>query len=586
MTSFKLKLVGQALLLALLPLTAVYFAVASLERQSETDRVDARLQATLRAVVGAYGDEVASAGDRAVSLARNPRLQRALQMRDAAAARRAAGQDARVRVSLHPEPSPAGAAARTVTVVRRGRVLGQVTVSVPLDGSLLARLRAHAPLEPGDALVVLRGGEIVAGPRPLRHRGLDAGVAAAEVAEIAGDRYRLAPSGRLPDTGGARVAVLVPQSSVERAVDATEHRLLLGLGLSLVLIGLATSLHSRGIVRTVRELAVAANEIAHGRLGQRVPVRGRDEFATLGRAFNDMAAQLEARLEELERERERARDANLRFGQALTATHDLHRLRRILVESAVEASGATGGALLCEGLLAVEVGDTGSGTERLEVPLLAGRRSFGSLVLTGDSFGTAQREDVAVLAAQAVVALENAHLHRAVEEQALLDGLTGLANRRQCDAAIEAELARASRGGGGFALVLADLDGFKGVNDRYGHPVGDAVLREFATVLRDGVREGDTAARWGGEEFAVVVAQADLEAAAALAERLRSALERRVVLAPDGSRITLTASFGVAAHPGADTAAELVAAADAALYAAKRGGKNRVECAPDHARRP
>ena len=96
-------------------------------------------------------------------------------------------------------------------------------------------------------------------------------------------------------------------------------------------------------------------------------------------------------------------------------------------------------------------------------------------------------------------------LHRIVERQALLDGLTGLANRRQSEEALSAELHRAERLGGPLALVLADLDSFKGVNDRYGHPAGDTVLREFAQVLRATVREIDTAGRWGGEEFFVLL---------------------------------------------------------------------------------
>jgi diguanylate cyclase (GGDEF)-like protein len=190
-----------------------------------------------------------------------------------------------------------------------------------------------------------------------------------------------------------------------------------------------------------------------------------------------------------------------------------------------------------------------------------------------------------MLAGQAVVALENARLHRAVERQASLDGLTGLANRRSAQEALHAEVSRATRFGGEVALVMADLDGFKAVNDRFGHPVGDTVLRDFAETLRATVREVDVAGRWGGEEFIVILPGTDGIGAAQLAERVRVAFEERRVLTVDGTPIPVTASFGVAAYPDHTPEDALVAAADAALYQAKREGKNRVVKARDGATR-
>ena len=124
------------------------------------------------------------------------------------------------------------------------------------------------------------------------------------------------------------------------------------------------------------------------------------------------------------------------------------------------------------------------------------------------------------------------------------------------------------------------------MNDRYGHPAGDAVLREFAQLLQETVRDVDLACRWGGEEFVLVLPGTDLGGAASLAERIRVALAGRTVLAADGTPIPVTASFGVAGNPPARTASELFAAADEALYEAKRGGKNRVETAPDPVTHP
>jgi diguanylate cyclase (GGDEF)-like protein len=175
-----------------------------------------------------------------------------------------------------------------------------------------------------------------------------------------------------------------------------------------------------------------------------------------------------------------------------------------------------------------------------------------------------------------VIALENARLHRIVERQALLDSLTGLANRRSIEEALRSELARAARFGTPAALVLADIDDFKRVNDRYGHAVGDEVLREFADALRETLRESDTAGRWGGEEFALILAGTDADGGAALAERARVLIGERTVHLPGGEAVQVTASFGVAAFPECGGTVALLEAADDALYEAKRRGKNQV----------
>jgi diguanylate cyclase (GGDEF)-like protein len=229
----------------------------------------------------------------------------------------------------------------------------------------------------------------------------------------------------------------------------------------------------------------------------------------------------------------------------------------------------------------VKAGFPDKGAQRLEVPLQAGSTSFGSLLLFGTEFNEEDRMTAVSLASHAVVALDNARLHRIVERQALVDGLTGLANRRQCEETLEDELARVERFGGALAVVVADLDWFKDVNDRHGHPAGDAVLREFAVLLQETVRDVDLAGRWGGEEFVLVLPGTDLEGGVQLAERIRILLEGRALLAADGSPIPVTASFGVAAVPPTKAASDLFAAADAAMYEAKRAGKNRVERAAE-----
>jgi diguanylate cyclase (GGDEF)-like protein len=168
---------------------------------------------------------------------------------------------------------------------------------------------------------------------------------------------------------------------------------------------------------------------------------------------------------------------------------------------------------------------------------------------------------------------------RRVASQATTDSLTGLANRRSFDEELALEWRRAHRIGDSLALVLLDLDDFKQVNDTHGHPAGDAVLRAVGEVLGAGVRQIDLAARYGGEEFVVLVPETDVQGATQLAKRLRLAVSKARTELPNGRVLKVTASFGVAAKGELTSAEQLIAAADEALYEAKRAGKNRVVAA-------
>jgi diguanylate cyclase (GGDEF)-like protein len=175
-------------------------------------------------------------------------------------------------------------------------------------------------------------------------------------------------------------------------------------------------------------------------------------------------------------------------------------------------------------------------------------------------------------------ALKLAETLEALRQLATHDQLTGLLNRREFDRILLEETERSRRFGHGFALILLDVDHFKSVNDRHGHPTGDEVLKELARRLAEESRAVDRVVRFGGEEFAVIMVEADEAMAMALAERLRAAVASRP-LAVDaaGAALGRTISGGVAVYPhdGADGAA-IVAAADEALYRAKAAGRNRV----------
>jgi diguanylate cyclase (GGDEF)-like protein len=575
MVSFKLKLVLWFALLALLPLAVAFYGYNSLATRSETRRADAGLESALRGAVAVYAGRLDSAGLAATRLAAEPALQRALRGRDRATLATL------VRVFPHASIDAPGLhvgftasppeGVRTVAVLDRGRVLGRVSVHLPLDSQLLQVLGGG--LAPTDRIVATRFGRIIAGPGRGTPLALAPGRAGG--VRIGQVRYRGLQTARLNEPRGLELAVLAPQHAIDTAAHAARSQILAALIASLLLFAVVTYLLGRSIVGTLRQFADAADAIASGRLDERVTVRGRDEFAQLAGAFNRMTAQLEQRLAELETERTRVRDATARFGKTLVATHEPAQLIRVVVESAVEATGAMGGIVLGPSGEVARAGDPDGANETIAFPLRSGSSDFGSLVLAADSFDAEQVETAASLAAQAVVALENARLHRIVERQALVDSLTGLANRRSVEDTLRSELARAARFGGGVCLVLADLDDFKHVNDEHGHPVGDEVLKAFARALRDTVRESDVAGRWGGEEFALVLTGTDEAGGARLAERARVAIEAEIVRSA-GVEVSVTASFGVAAFPASTELGELVAAADSALYAAKRDGKNRV----------
>jgi diguanylate cyclase (GGDEF)-like protein len=213
------------------------------------------------------------------------------------------------------------------------------------------------------------------------------------------------------------------------------------------------------------------------------------------------------------------------------------------------------------------------------VPLLAEGRSIGVLVAEHNlRHGSRIEERVVAMAGQfaahAALKLDNAWLLAEVQTMAETDALTRVANRRTFEAALERELARATRAAEPVSLVMVDIDHFKLVNDTHGHQVGDDVLQIVAHALGSECRAIDTLARYGGEEFAVILPTCDAAEAVEIAERLRQA----VASAP--TPVKVTSSAGVATYPlDSVNGAALVKAADEALYESKRNGRNRVTSA-------
>src|SRR4051794_181381 len=430
--------------------------------------------------------------------------------------------------------------------------------------------------------------------------------------EIAGRDFRTTsfvgeePAG--PDTT-VRLFSPVPANSSASTV------LVIGLTLAFLVMAMVFALIvNRTLQAEVNRLLTAAQRLGRGDFSASVPVEGNDEFAALGTEFNNMATQLEARVEDLRRERGRLQEAIRRVGESFARGLDRVGVLEIVVQTAVDGSGAAAGratmrrradapmeevtrsgepdaferALHAAEAAVMDAGQVAeiqiAGVAAMAAPLSAteaGDRVLAIVsVARGDRpFAPAERELFAYLTSQAAVSVENVDLHETVQRQAVTDELTGLFNHRRFQEVMAAEVERARRYDQEMGLIMLDIDNFKRVNDTYGHMQGDMVLREVARVLRQSAREIDEPARYGGEEMAVALPQTDLEGAFRFAERVRKRIEALDLPLLDGDGVLkVTASFGAASLSAAANGDKegLVAAADAALYRAKRSGKNRT----------
>ncbi len=215
----------------------------------------------------------------------------------------------------------------------------------------------------------------------------------------------------------------------------------------------------------------------------------------------------------------------------------------------------------------------------LVMPLVGGDRVVGTFVLASSEAGlftTDRREMLRVIGHQVAVSIQNALMLQRLEEMATTDGLTGLLNHRTFQDRISEMLARAERSGRPLSMVLTDIDHFKSVNDTYGHPVGDQVLKGVSKVLATSVRTIDVVARYGGEEFAIVLEETDGAGAVLLAERIRQEVSR-LRFDSDQGPFQVTISLGVATFPEhGHHKQEIIEHSDQALYRAKETGRNQV----------
>jgi diguanylate cyclase (GGDEF)-like protein len=539
-------------------LVATWVAGRIAESQ-ERDTVDTRLTANLRVGREEFADTLADAELQAQRLAASEQVQRALATEDREAAERILRMEENVGLVAGEEllaGSESFPASRAVDVVNGdGETVGRVVVGVPLDESLVQRLARAAGVLEMDAMVVAEGEKVVASSPPVSENTVIPPEGEGSTRQ-GGETYRFVSTPLLEGTD-IRLAALSSEAPVAAAVDDTRKRAFVA--------ALATVILALVLAWTISALLRRRGEAA-----------AREAEAVERRRTRDVRSGADVR------------EAVALVGDALAATHDPEALLPVILQSAIEATGAAGARLVSGGSEVVRAGKPDEGGKPLELKLGSDDEGIGSLMLyppRGGSFDGEAEQLAHWLAAQASIAIENERLHRTVKRQAITDELTQLSNRRRFTETLAVEVRRAERFGDPVSLVLADLDDFKQINDRYGHQAGDEVLRRFADVLRENVRDFDLPVRYGGEEFAVLLPETGLDGAEQLARRLQTALLRLRLPEIGGDRPPVTASFGVAAFPAARNAEELLSAADGALYRAKAAGKNRVVSTGEDGRR-
>lgn len=493
---------------------------------------------------------------------------------------------------------------------------GTVHVATWLDNS---RLGALARAESVAITLVSEDGDVLAttddiGPLPERRL-------AGEFSARFGDRERFAVAS--PVAGGA--AALLVSSPPDSAGSRSSLVAILGalLVVLLILVVLVGHVVSGLVTGPVDALVEGARAVSRGDLSQRVDVKGDVELVALGQAFNQMTDNLRQYVTQLQQSRSEFQSAISRLGDVLVSTHDIGGILEVVLEAAtltlkadlavfyeriamparIRASAVWGGDHTLPDIELNGAGVAGTSAKELvpvtfpgtgwldlaepvvssaiAVPVMSDNRLFGVLAVYGRQnesvFSADDVDTLLTLARQAEVAIGNVMLHDETRRQARTDGLTGLWNRREFELRAGEAVKEAERFDEPFGIVLVDIDNFKLVNDRYDHTTGDAALIWIASRLSEATREIDVVARWGGEEFIVLLPRAGLDETAMVAERVRAAVEREPMV-DNTLSIPLTVSIGFAVRPHDGVSADdLFKAADAALLHAKRSGKNRVE---------
>ncbi|MDX1678881.1 diguanylate cyclase [Arsukibacterium sp.] len=389
---------------------------------------------------------------------------------------------------------------------------------------------------------------------------------------------------------------------------------------SLILGMLLILLIQSEVLRAIAALRNGAHRITQGQLDTRVVNKRSDELGQLTLSFNQMAAQLQTVHQEMQALE--SMQSMLASSQTVAEAYDaaMRVCKRLLprINGAFYAIAASrnltemvnhwGDAAHLNSLFApkecraLRTGRMHAATENsvevfcqhmaagtrasVCIPLTSGDESLGLMLLAVSPDSaitdiTEQEKQLALTIADMLsLALNNIRLSEKLHAQSIRDPLTGLYNRRYLEETMKRELARSVRQAKPLSVVALDADYFKKFNDQFGHDAGDKVLKEIAEQMRQVVRPSDLACRLGGEEFLLVMPDADTEIAIERAEQLRTRIAAVVLHYQGRSLGHITVSLGVATAPiHAKSAAELLQKADAALYLAKHNGRNKVEIA-------
>lgn len=221
-----------------------------------------------------------------------------------------------------------------------------------------------------------------------------------------------------------------------------------------------------------------------------------------------------------------------------------------------------------------DASEAGENSGYLVLPLKVHKSPAGSLLVKG--LKEEDKEKFHILSQQFILGVKRAYLYQQVQELAITDSLTGAFSRKYFHERLSEETARAKKFNYSLSFLMADVDHFKEYNDRYGHLVGDVVLKEVSKGIKNAIRQIDLMGRYGGEEFAVILTETDKEQARFAAERIRQAIESMNIKAYD-ENLKMTISIGISTYPeDAANTAILIDKSDWALYRAKQTGRNRV----------
>jgi len=619
MMSFRTRLTSFFVLIVVVPMAAVGFLVFRLIDDSQSGKADARASAVAGTADSLYVNASTQASLRARriagDLALTPPAKLDARARDLAAQAGLArvtvtvGAVKMVDIGVHTAIAPG------IALVRGARSRpARTVVASELTAAELARDLDGAGIQ----VVVRSGGTTLASTLPAAAgRALPASRGSITIGHTA---YQVVTE-TFTGFDRAPVAVSILSNAQTTGGSVSADRLLAGIFIAgfLILAFFFSLLASRALHGQLGRFLDAARRLAGGDFSSSVPTSGSDEFALLGMEFNTMSRQLERRLAELEQERARVRQAIRRIGEAFASGLDKDALLELALQTAMDATEADRGrvsarqsaedtltetvhvgrlagleatiydaerrALTSDGVGEASLGEAHLATVALG-PIAPGGPTHGLITVCRD--GRAFTEDdlelLRSLAAQATLAMANVNLHFDVQRQAITDDLTGLASHGHFQDLLGAEMEEVRRYQYPVGLIMLDIDNFKSVNDVHGHQQGDLVLRCVADALRETSRDVDVAARYGGEEMALILPHTDLEGTFEMAERARMAIAAMEIPLLEGEGyLRVTTSVGAAASVEGNKD-DLIAAADGALYVAKREGKNRtVRAEPDTA---